>query len=581
MCARLELMWRRLWLALWLVVGLAPAHALTVQGHDAQVDLWPVVTYLHDPDQRLDLAQVLTTRAGFEPPRTAHATLGLHAGAVWLRMPFQLAPHSPRDWVVDINSAGPNRVDLYLVQQGRLHTQALLGNMHKRERASRSLAHAVQLEPGQDYELILRVEATGALILPVTLNTQEGFLTHALREQLLQGLLLGLMACLVVYSLIQGLSFRDPFFFKYTLVVLGGFGYSLVQFGIGSQYIWHDNAWLHIHMGPLSGMVSALGFFLFFEHVLTDAAPGRLFKRVMHAGAAATLVLMVLYASDLLSTHAIGLPLTVLSLSPGLIALPRALRLVRRGDPMGIYFLLAMIVYFVATATMAAVVFGKLGVNFWTHHSIQLSAMLDALLLGRLLGLRSNLARQQAQRAALERDAMRSLALTDPLTGLPNRRGLNDNLNTLLLQATPQQILAIYALDLDGFKPVNDRFGHDVGDELLVAVAARLQSLVRHNDVVARVGGDEFVVLASALQHTEHARELGQKLLDAFHEPFELAGHPCQVGLTIGYALAPLDGNDPRALLKLADEGLYNGKQAGKHCLKRLPRDWANLSLSA
>jgi diguanylate cyclase (GGDEF)-like protein len=122
----------------------------------------------------------------------------------------------------------------------------------------------------------------------------------------------------------------------------------------------------------------------------------------------------------------------------------------------------------------------------------------------------------------------------------------------------------VYLIDLDGFKPVNDRHGHDVGDALLVAVGRRLQGQLRHNDVVARLGGDEFVVLARGLGHDEAARALGEKLVAAFRAPLDALGYRCTIGLTVGYALAPQDGTTSESLLKRADQAMYAGKQAGR-----------------
>jgi diguanylate cyclase len=177
--------------------------------------------------------------------------------------------------------------------------------------------------------------------------------------------------------------------------------------------------------------------------------------------------------------------------------------------------------------------------------------------------------RHFAERAGREREALRSLAHTDPLTGLPNRRGLQLELDAALPRASPERLLAVYLLDLDGFKAVNDRLGHDAGDDLLKAVAGRLRSHLRGRDVVARLGGDEFVVMAGELGADDDARRLGQKLLDEFNQPFMVRGQHCRVGLTIGYALAPFDGRDEASLLKRADAAMYAGKQAGKHCLRR------------
>jgi diguanylate cyclase (GGDEF)-like protein len=141
-----------------------------------------------------------------------------------------------------------------------------------------------------------------------------------------------------------------------------------------------------------------------------------------------------------------------------------------------------------------------------------------------VLSLRVQALHRNADRARMETETLRTLAQTDALTGLPNRRGLQLHLTAMLPQARPQQLLALYLLDLDGFKPVNDRYGHDVGDALLVAVGQRLQAQLRASDVVARLGGDEFVVLAAGLPDQCSAHALGQKMLNAFDEPFSIEG---------------------------------------------------------
>jgi diguanylate cyclase len=146
---------------------------------------------------------------------------------------------------------------------------------------------------------------------------------------------------------------------------------------------------------------------------------------------------------------------------------------------------------------------------------------------------------------------------------------LNEALVALVPYATPQRLLAVYMLDLDGFKPVNDQYGHDVGDELLVAIGARLTSAVRAQDIVARVGGDEFVVVASDVASEAMAVDLGDKLLAVFRSPFECGGHDCRVGVTIGYVLVPADGVQIASLLKAADAAMYAGKQHGKGTLVR------------
>ena len=170
---------------------------------------------------------------------------------------------------------------------------------------------------------------------------------------------------------------------------------------------------------------------------------------------------------------------------------------------------------------------------------------------------------------ALEKQALVWLAHTDALTGLPNRRGLSLALAHALPHSRPDSALVVYLLDLDGFKPINDCHGHDVGDALLVQVGQRLRRQVRRDDVVARLGGDEFVIMTAGISGEAESLALGRKLLDAFLQPFEADGQLCRVGLTIGLALAPHDGRSAGDLLKRADAAMYAGKQAGRHCIHR------------
>ena len=568
--ARLLGRWALGWLVAVPLLGLAAP--LVVHEDTPQLDLWPSVSILPDPGRQLDIAQILKQAAQFEPPRGAHSTLGLRPEPVWLRVPFSVDASAGLQRVLDIDYPVLNRIDAYLVRGGQIEQQALMGNLQmdpEHPRASRSHSMIVQLQPGQSYTLLLRIETTGAMVVPITLSTPAAFLVQALREQMLQGLMIGLSLCLLAYSLTHWLGLRDLVFMKYALIVGGGLLFSLLQFGIGAQYLWPGNHWMELHLAPLAALMSSCGFFLFFEHVLLGPDSHRFFSRVMKGGAVLTVVVALVFAADGLTTRAVSAIIGVLGLTPTLLALPGAIRRVRQGDSMGIYILLGALLYFSAAATMTGVIFGRIPMNGWTQHSVQLATLLDTMLLMRLLSLRSTAVQHAAKRANQERDAMHSLAHTDPLTGLPNRRGLSAALTAALPHCTIDNLVAIFVLDLDGFKPVNDRYGHDVGDELLIAVADRLQQLMRHNDVVARMGGDEFVVMAGGLLRDEQAQELGQELLDAFREPFQLREQRCLVGMTIGYALAPHDGSDALTLIKRADAAMYLGKQEGKHCLRR------------
>lgn len=153
----------------------------------------------------------------------------------------------------------------------------------------------------------------------------------------------------------------------------------------------------------------------------------------------------------------------------------------------------------------------------------------------------------------------------DLLTGLPNRTLFLDRAAQALVQASRRDLgVAILFIDLDRFKPVNDQFGHAVGDDVLRGVALRIQSCVRAEDTVARLGGDEFVVLLPMASDLAAARTVADKILSALSEPFVIGGRIISIGCCVGVAVSPDGREDPELLLKRADAAMYEAKEAGR-----------------
>ena len=165
-----------------------------------------------------------------------------------------------------------------------------------------------------------------------------------------------------------------------------------------------------------------------------------------------------------------------------------------------------------------------------------------------------------------QQDRLEHLAHFDALTHLPNRVLLADRLQMALSQARRNgQTLAVCYLDLDEFKPVNDRFGHQFGDRLLIEIAKRLSQSLRGGDTVARLGGDEFVLLLNDVESVEQCELALTRLLRNAAEPMLIDGHSIQVSASIGVTLFPQDDADADALLRHADQSLYVAKEAGRN----------------
>lgn len=166
-----------------------------------------------------------------------------------------------------------------------------------------------------------------------------------------------------------------------------------------------------------------------------------------------------------------------------------------------------------------------------------------------------------SQRKAAE-ERMRHLALHDALTGLPNRTLLTDRLRQAISKAKRNsKRFALLYFDLDRFKPINDNYGHEVGDWMLKEVATRVQDCVRESDTVARIGGDEFVALLLNLQENEDAMCSAEKIRNALAQPFEFAGQVFHISASIGMAIYPEHGSDEQQLTHHADTAMYHAKK--------------------
>jgi diguanylate cyclase (GGDEF)-like protein/PAS domain S-box-containing protein len=156
------------------------------------------------------------------------------------------------------------------------------------------------------------------------------------------------------------------------------------------------------------------------------------------------------------------------------------------------------------------------------------------------------------------------MAHHDALTDLPNRLWLYEQLQQTLARQKRGEHLAVFCLDLDRFKDVNDAHGHPVGDLLLKSVADRLRQCIRDTDTVARLGGDEFAIMQVGASQPTDATSLASRLIEVIGAPYALGGHQVTIELSIGIALAPGDGLDPEGLLKNADLALYRAKSDGR-----------------
>jgi len=163
-------------------------------------------------------------------------------------------------------------------------------------------------------------------------------------------------------------------------------------------------------------------------------------------------------------------------------------------------------------------------------------------------------------------ERLQNIAFYDNLTGLPSRLLLEDRLNHAIYHAErSHKLFACLFIDLDQFKPINDTFGHRIGDELLKTVAHCLQDCIRKEDTVARLGGDEFVVVLNEIEFKEDAASISEKIMASVKQLTHIEGHKIDISCSVGISIYPDDGNSPDTLIAYADKAMYRAKRQGSY----------------
>jgi diguanylate cyclase (GGDEF)-like protein len=205
----------------------------------------------------------------------------------------------------------------------------------------------------------------------------------------------------------------------------------------------------------------------------------------------------------------------------------------------------------------------KDGTTFWTENSVTVMITPAGEFDG-LLGISRDISERKQMQLKLE-----EMATHDYLTGLPNRVLLTDRFTTAAALARRNKSgVAVMSLDLDKFKSINDTLGHEAGDQVLKTVGMRLTGIIRASDTVARVGGDEFILVMLETKRTEDATTIAQKILDSFTEPLLIDGHQLHLSTSIGIAIYPEDAEDLETLTKKSDAALYYSKGHGRNQFK-------------
>ncbi|WP_168734359.1 diguanylate cyclase [Pseudothauera nasutitermitis] len=572
------------------------------------------VSVLADPGGDLDLRQAVEAFAAgrFSAPSIATRRAALNFGyrdeAVWLYLEPRRAPDAPARWLLEIGFASLDQVEVFQADATGDWKGARSGDLLPF--SARPLAHINHVFPldfgaGDQLRVFVRVRSHGSLTLPVTLWSPAALHAEDQRRYAGEAVYFGMLSALALYNLLLWATLRERVFLYYVGFAAGMAVGFAGQNGLGAQFLWPAwPAWANISF-PV-GMASA-GLF------------GALFTRAFLASSRSVpgldgllrlsvfVFLFAILAHWLIGYRAAAMLTSLAGLCFAPLAVVCGVRAWWAGHPGARYFLVAWILLLLGVAVMAMRNFGWVPTNWVTIYAMQIGSALEMLLLSFALADRINemrREREEARQAALEaarvteqalerrvaertgeleaanarlrenEQALQQLAFHDALTGLPNRMVLDDRLRQAIARAARQRVrFAVLVVDLDGFKEVNDRGGHAVGDRVLRIAAERMRGLMRASDTLARIGGDEFVAVVEPVGDEADAVAVAAKLVDALDGPVNVDGDGYRIGGSIGVALFPMDGDSVETLVRAADRAMYRAKAAGRGAWRRAAVD--------
>jgi diguanylate cyclase (GGDEF)-like protein len=540
-------------------------------------------------------------------PANGRATVGQSRNPWWIKVSLQRTADAPRQWWLENAGITIFNLQLYLPNDQGGWTVRETGEaapyLDGRDYAYRRMLFKLPELGEQPLTLYFRSLDPAGNSFPLKIWQLPDLAQLAANENIGLGLIYGMILALFLYNLFILLTLRDRAYFWYVMATACALVFILSMSGHGAQYLWPDNPvpfWLdRITLPSLWGI-----FVMRFTQELLYTRRGLTWPhRLLNAGCALYVVAILINAFGYRAEAALMITLTPFITVP--TALFSAGIRCYQGFIPARFYLLGYGAVLASTLVLVMRAAGLINPSNFTAYLFPMSIAAESILFSLALAYRIQMlkrenaaALQQADREKTARLAqaqvnaaelkhsveqrtaelaatnerllqregeLQHAAFHDPLTELPNRRFLVERCEAALANARRHnEAAALLLIDLDHFKPINDKHGHDAGDLLLQSIAQRLREHVRSGDAVARLGGDEFAVLICGEDAELYAREIAQRLLDELARPVTYGAERLVVSISIGVALYPRHANDFTTLYKAADQTLYKVKARGR-----------------
>lgn len=553
--------------ALLLTARHAAASVANVDPHAARVVLGEALNLYVDRSGTLGIDDVAapTFGAHFAPPAGDPRNLGHIHSVVWVCFTLRFAEGDTAPRVLELAYPFADSVTLYAPRADGGFSVSRAGDhtrVSERALSDRMFLFPITPMPGAEATYYLRYESLGLVSLPLSLWRDDALRAQRQTEALLLGIYYGCLITLLLYNLALYVALRARVYLAYVAYTATMIFFMAAQNGLSNLYLYPELPAIADRANYLSVLLAATGVAFFVRAYLAtdaqfDARAARALRTLQWLGLA--LVAALPFAPRLAAfwtTMLFGVGTAFAVYATALWQW-----LAARSRPAA-YVSVAITLPVIGAALLFMRNIGHFPVTWFTEHGMQIGTMFEMLVLS--LGLA-----EQVAVIRREREEARRAASQDRLTGLSNRAHLEASLPLLLSRARRGGgRLGVLWIDIDDLKPINDRHGHAAGDALLRHAAARMREAVRAHELVARVGGDEFVVVAEADHDRDDFASLAARLNASLARPVEVDGIRLQTSASIGIAIYPQHAEQATELLARADRAMYEAKAAGRNTFR-------------
>lgn len=519
-------------------------------------------SYMREASGRLDIDQAVAAyrHGAFVASHVPAPDFGIGSSPVWLHVDVDNTTAAPLERRLSIDTAWLDHIDVYVLHAGHVLAAYRTGDrvpFAQRPVRGHGFVFPCRFPPGHS-EIMVRVATPDPMLVPMVIDTPAGTTATETGHAIGHAFLYGFLCALLGYNLMLSVGLRALRYGLYALYLgafmLMNFSYS----GYAYEWLWPSRpGWAQWSQVTLMMLFASCGLLFALNFLRTRRHFPRLHRAALAYMGSGALMLVLATATGW-QAGAAALAFAYVTLFTAIMLLLGMLS-VRTGLSAGRYFLMAAACSMVGTAVTALAVWGVIPFNTLTYHAIDLGMVLEATLLALALSY-------QFREGEQRRVTAEHLARVDPLTGLNNRRAFYDLSRQIWnIALRHRHGLCVILLDLDRFKRVNDEHGHACGDQVLKATADVLKSGIRQADVMARWGGEEFIILLPDIALAE-ATALAERLRAAVEAARPTCqGRPVPVSASFGVAemepcLQSLD-----ALISRADQQLYRAKRQGRN----------------